>query len=720
MSERPARLQGTDGVRGEVAAPGDERLRGVTPVEAYLRHNLITPGFVELYCYAFVEDLVATGLAKRGDEIVVGYDPRDRDRQLVRAAIEGIAKAGARPVNIGVMPTPGVGLYMIATGAGGAVVITASHNPADQNGIKLFLPAYGLKPFPADDVRLTARIYGLERGGLSSRPGSHQALDAAAKARGVFEKFFADASNSWLEESSDGFGDTLLVVDCANGALAELARPVFQNYGFGDIVMTGVAADASVNANCGAGLLEGHERIGPDFISNAGVDFRTAEIIQALFHHGREMRAEIKRGGKRVSGAAFDADGDRFYRLEYDPFGDAVLVLSGDEIAYHQAWFIRRMLGESYNEASAFTTTVESDINAGVTAEALGFIPVSTAVGDKWLLREAACHLLGTYWEVLNNNIEDYEVLSRIEERSKRFADEPDLDAVKLIEYLAEAESIAVEHEIDIGRLSQNPELLTFAVGSEETGHAVTAGRISLPEEGKERVVYFGNGLKSALNLFAATRALAAELRGEEYYRRLHHPFEPGFKQTMPVYYTAREKLRSGSEVHVELESMLKREGAERLGGELEAELVRREEEPGMIYLAFNDTSSPDGEPLTRAAVFIRNSGTEEKTSIYLRGDRKYQEVLIELGEILVVALSGLMKRQEGAYARAEAAVLARLRDLGDATLQQLSDLLREVDPQRLLVEMSIKQRLLRAAGDKLALTELGQRIIEEHEGSSV
>ncbi len=717
MSERPSRLQGTDGVRGEVAAPGDERIVGLSPVEAFVRHNQITSEFVELYCYAFVEDLIDVGLARRGDEIVVGYDPRDRDRRLVRAAIEGIARADARPVNIGVMPTPGVGLYMIASGASGAVVITASHNPTDQNGIKLFLPGYGLKPFPADDERLTAKIYSLESKKVAGGSELRQAVDAAAKARGVFERFFADASNSWLEESSDGFGDTLLVVDCANGALAEPARPVFQSYGFGDIVMTGIAADGSVNANCGAGMLEGQERIGPDFISNAGVDFRTVDIFQALFHHGREMREEIKSGARRVSGAAFDADGDRFYRLEYDPFSDSVLVLSGDEIAYHQAWYIRRMLGDRYNEASAFTTTVESDINAGVATEALGFIPVSTAVGDKWLLREAACHLLGTYWEVLNTNLDNFEVLSQIEERAEQFAEEGDLDAVGLIGYLAEAESIALEHNIDIGGLSQDPGLLTFSVGSEETGHSVTAGRIELPGEGRERVVYFGNGLKSALNLFAATRALSEESQGEEYYRRLHHPFEPGFKRTMQVYYTARERLRPGSEVFVELESLLKREGAKRLDGGLEAELVRREEEPGMIYLAFNDTSSPAGDPLTRAAVFIRNSGTEEKTSVYLRCDGKYQEVLNELGEDLVVALSRLMKREDGPYARAESAVLGRIRESGDATLQQLSDLLREVDPQRLLVEMTIRQGFLRTAGDKLALTDLGRRVIKRLEG---
>jgi phosphomannomutase len=424
------------------------------------------------------------------------------------------------------------------------------------------------------------------------------------------------------------------------------------------------------------------------------------------------MREEIREGGgKKVSGAAFDADGDRFYRLEYDPFEDAVLILSGDEIAYHQAWLIRRSLGEDYNGAAIFATTVESDINAGVAVEALGFIPVSTAVGDKWLLREAACQLLGTYWEVLNNNIDDFEVLERIEEREREFSEAGDVDAVGLHGYLSEAEQMAAAHGIDMGALSQDPEHLTFAVGSEETGHAVTAGRIGAAGDGSQRVVYFGNGLKSALNLFAATRELGRECVGMEYYRRLHHPFEPGFKRTLPVYYTARERLASGSEIHRELKDRLAVEGKERFAGKLEAEMVERGEEPGMLYLALSEPGRRWGEKLTRAAVFVRNSGTEEKTSVYLRGDRIYANDLGNLGEEIVVALSRSMKRDDSPYARAEAAVLRRLHEGGEAGLQQLLDLLMDVDPQRLLIEMSIKQGLLRATGDRLALTDLGRRI---------
>ena len=76
-------------------------------------------------------------------------------------------------------------------------------------------------------------------------------------------------------------GDTILVVDAANGALAGLAAPILGRFGFRAIEEVGAADDGSVNVNCGAGLLEGHGRIGPDFISDAGGDFRTVELAVA-------------------------------------------------------------------------------------------------------------------------------------------------------------------------------------------------------------------------------------------------------------------------------------------------------------------------------------------------------------------------------------------------------------------------------------------------------
>jgi phosphoglucosamine mutase len=707
---RPKRLQGTDGVRGITASAGDPRVAGLSPVESFLKFGLITPEFVELYCYAFVRELLEAGLAAAGGKVVVGYDSRDRERVLVRAALAGVAKAGAVPVDVGVLPTPAVGIHMVSSGAAGALVVTASHNPPDQNGIKLFLPDTGLKLFPADDERLTNRVYNLEGGNLAALAPMQRPVDRAGAAREAFKSFFESSFNSWV--AAGDFSDTLLVADLANGALVGLAKEILERFGFRYIEEVGAAKDGSVNVNCGAALLEGCREIGSDFVSPEGRDFRNVELTQAMFHHGRSNREEIGAGRLRVSGAAFDADGDRFYRLEYDPYLDTVLVLSGDESAYHQARFIRRMLGMDYNGAATFASTVESDLNLSAAVEELGFIPVQTGVGDKWLLWEAACQQIGAWWEIISDQNTDFELAVRLEEMEEKLHAAERADAAGMIALCRETERIAVDLKLDLIKAARLPEMLNFVLGGEETGHTVTAGLVTGPK-GKQRVVFFGNGLKSAVNTFAATRELGKEIKGREYYRRLHHPFPPGMKRSMQVYYTDKSRLRPGSGAWEALLEAVK-DGCRRFLGEvLVPELIQKAEEPGMIYISLEEPRGVAGEGAARAAVFIRNSGTEDKTSIYLRGDTSFEQGLAALAEELVVHVSASMKRLGSPYADSELAVMRRLEENGPAAFSELADLVHQVNPERLIMEMTLKEGFLEVQGDKLALSVLGLGVLK-------
>lgn len=707
---RPKRLQGTDGIRGEVAAADDRRLTDLTPVDAFLRRGLVSPPFIELYCYAFVNELIDKNLASPADKVIVGYDPRDRDRTLVNAALNGVAKAGAVPVDAGVLPTPAVGIHMVASGASGAVVVTASHNPPDQNGIKLFMPGIGLKLYPSNDEQLTKKIYDLENENLAGLTPIHQPVDGAEKARSDFVDFFQSSFNSWI--AAGDFSDTVLIIDSANGALAGIAKDVFERFGFRYIEEVGAATDGSVNINCGAALLEGHSEVGSDYISDTGVDFRTVDLIQSIFHHGRSNREDISAGRLRVSGAAFDADGDRFYRLEYNPFRDAILILSGDETAYHQAAFIRQMLGSSYSKVATFATTVESDLNVSAAAEELGFVAIQTGVGDKWLLWEATCHLLSSYWETLLNSTADIDLAMTIEERGEEFDNCEHADAEYMIRLLNEAEKWAGDNDLNLVDLAHTPEMLNFIVGGEETGHTVTAGRVECID-GSQRIVYFGNGLKSAVNTFAATRELAKELHGEEYYRRLHQPFPPGFKRTIPVYYTDKSLLQPGIEIRRELEEKLLMICRRRFEGRFTPELLPRAEEPEMIYIGLSEPGNDKAPRTTNAAIFVRNSGTEDKTSVYLRGNVKDENDLMAIGGEAALLAGSRLKRADHPYASAELAVMRRLEERGPCRFQDLADLLSDVNPERLLLEMNVKEGYLTVIGDKLDLSDFGRRILE-------
>ena len=87
----------------------------------------------------------------------------------------------------------------------------------------------------------------------------------------------------------------------------------------------------------------------------------------------------------RAVGAIFDADADRFFMLEYDPFKDLLWILGGDETAILQARHLSTHFPEKY-KGSLYINTVESDLNAATAAEKMGLKPEVTAVGDKWIL----------------------------------------------------------------------------------------------------------------------------------------------------------------------------------------------------------------------------------------------------------------------------------------------------------------------------------------------
>jgi phosphoglucosamine mutase len=292
------RYFGTDGVRGVVG-------------------KTLTTGLVERLGRA------AT-LWARAERVLIGRDTRASGPGLEAALARGVASAETTAVLAGVLPTPAVALLAHDLGA----VVSASHNPPEYNGVKLF---------DRDGRKLTddeeAAVEGL--------------LDAPASGGGGIE-YEEGAGERYLELMVARFGSDLsglrVVVDCANGAYSALAPEAFRQLG-ADVAAVGASPDGTnINVGCGATDL-------------------------------RVVQHKVVEGGYDL-GVAFDGDGDRM--LAVDERGEAV---DGDQILAVLALHL-----------GVDTVAVTSMTNLGFhrLMGERGIRVVTTDVGDRYVLEALA------------------------------------------------------------------------------------------------------------------------------------------------------------------------------------------------------------------------------------------------------------------------------------------------------------------------------------------
>ena len=668
------RLQGTDGIRREVRPSTNPSLKGLSPLQAFLDKGVMTEEFMERYVYAHVTSLIRAKQLKQGDSCVVGWDPRDTQGKYTGAVVRGILKAGINALVVGVVPTPLAPMVMLYKQAGGAFMVTASHNPKDQNGIKTFLAYRGMKLLPENDITLTRALLSL--GSIRNKPLTGKRIDTRQEALDLFRRFSLAEENSWSRDVS--FQDILLVVDPARGSLTGIAAEVCKKAGFGKVIELNNRLNGDVNLRSGVADLEGTKTISRNMtVKGSGLFARHAAILK-LFELGRKHKAKLRSGKLRLSGAVFDADGDRFYRLDYHPVKDCLLVLSGDETAYLQAEYLMKRDPAKY-KGTVYINTVESDLNTSRAVERLGFKPQLSPVGDKWVLLRIA--------------------LLIIETRLKGFKGAKAAVLKKRLARLKKSESLDVsalqklERQIDQARVGDGGfRDFPFAVGSEETGHNITLGWMKEGAEEEGMPVFFGNGLKSALNTFAASQYLLGDKPVARYYARLERPYTPGFKGTRYVYYIHPEKFSNGSAVWHRIRKCILKAGRER---GYRGRVIPFQEDKDMLYISME---SPKG---TQAGVFVRNSGTENKISVNLRGARGDASVLKAIGEQAARILFTALKNQASPHYKIERDLLIRI------AAQPLKEAQVAGSAQRVLMEMA-KQKLVQPSAKGWRLTPLG------------
>ncbi len=264
---------GTDGVRGRV---------GQMP---------ITPDFVMRLGYA--AGRVLTGIDSHlapgvHPSVLIGKDTRISGYMLEAALEAGLAAAGVDIMLTGPMPTPAVAYLTRALRAQVGFVITASHNPFEDNGIKFF-SAEGTKLDDAIELAIEAEL---------DKP-----IEVVASARLGKARRINDAAGRYIEFCKSTFPNALdlrgmkIVLDCANGATYHVAPPVFHELG-AEVIAIGNQPDGlNINLECGS--------------------THTDALCRAVVEHGADL------------GIAFDGDGDRVMMVD----GNGQL-LDGDQLLY--------------------------------------------------------------------------------------------------------------------------------------------------------------------------------------------------------------------------------------------------------------------------------------------------------------------------------------------------------------------------------------------------
>jgi phosphoglucosamine mutase len=312
-------LFGTDGIRGEA---------GTFPLDARTVKQI---GF-----------LLVSFLKTSGDKppsIVIGRDTRESGPWLEEALIEGATDAGATCYVAGVITTPGVAFLTRTLQADAGIVISASHNPYHDNGIKIFSPS-GQKLDDSVEKAIEKSVFAaLEDGGPPDPRGVQGSVD-----RSLVEKYV-----SYLTEQI-GAGLSLsglrMVVDCANGASSEIAPKVFAQLGANVIAINVEPDGRNINLNCGSLHIEGLQE---------------------------RVKAE-----KADLGVAFDGDADR--ALFVDNNGAFV---DGDATMWALANYLK---DRGQLKRNTVVATVMSNIGLEIALRSRGISLERTDVGDKYVL----------------------------------------------------------------------------------------------------------------------------------------------------------------------------------------------------------------------------------------------------------------------------------------------------------------------------------------------
>lgn len=309
---------GTDGVRGVAN-------RDLSPETAYLLGR------------AGAHILARSGPNTR---MIIGRDTRISGDMLEAALVAGICSAGVDVLKVGVMPTPAIAFLTRDLKAAAGVVISASHNPVEDNGIKFF-GASGYKL--SDGIEEEIEALCLDRCAGVPRPvgGDVGRVYEVYDAEDRYARFACGTINTALRGLK-------IVVDCANGAAYRVAPRVYREMGAEVLPIFNCPDGVNINDRCGSTHMDA--------------------LAEAVISHGADL------------GLAHDGDADRV--LAVDAAGRLV---DGDQIMVACA---RNLKEKGVLANDCIVVTVMSNLGLHLAMRAAGIKVVETRVGDRYVLEE--------------------------------------------------------------------------------------------------------------------------------------------------------------------------------------------------------------------------------------------------------------------------------------------------------------------------------------------
>ncbi|MCF8145231.1 MAG: phosphoglucosamine mutase [Deltaproteobacteria bacterium] len=315
------KLFGTDGIRGEANR---------YPMDAMT---------------AFSVGQAVTHLFRNGDHrtrIIIGKDTRISGYMLESSLEAGITSMGGNPYLVGVLPTPGIAFITQSMRADAGIVISASHNPYQDNGIKIFSGA-GYKLSDEKEATIEDLIL---KGRLPEMTPPAKDMGRAKRIDDVLGRYIVFIKNTFPRRlSMEGMK---IVIDAANGATYKVAPAVFAELGADVEVIHNTPDGININDDCGSQYTEDLER-------------------------------RVKETGAAV-GLAFDGDGDRLIAVD-----EKGRKITGDQILVICAKVLKEY-GQLTNDL--LVSTIMSNIGLTIACKRYGFSHHASKVGDRYVLED--------------------------------------------------------------------------------------------------------------------------------------------------------------------------------------------------------------------------------------------------------------------------------------------------------------------------------------------